>query len=51
MVSINDFSLEEIVKVISYIREREGENLLDGLVEIPNNFDEEFSHLLNPKNK
>ena len=48
-ITIKDFSLGEVVRVINYIHEREGENLLYGLVENPNNFDETFSHLLNNK--
>jgi hypothetical protein len=44
--SIDNFSLEEVVKVISYIREREGENLLDGLTENPNNFDDAFPEVI-----
>ncbi len=42
-LTINDFTLESVVKVISHIRGVIGENLLNGLVENPNNFDETFT--------
>jgi len=39
-LTINDFTLESVVKVISHIRRVIGDNLLNGLVENPNNFDD-----------
>jgi hypothetical protein len=42
-LTINDFTLESVVKVISHMRDIIGDGLLIGLVENPNNFDETFT--------